>query len=93
VVQQDEDIISLDGPVTFETTPQLLGRIKSLIDAGASTLTFRGITEVDSSALGLILACRREAMRHGHEIRFADLPANLTALAALYGISDLIVSQ
>lgn len=89
-MQVEEGMVSLDGPVTFETTPALLAQLRPLIASGLETITFRDIKEVDSSALGLILSCCREAAKTGRVIKFAGLPANLTALAALYGVSDLI---
>lgn len=90
MLQKQNDVASLEGPVTFETTPALLDELKPLIAADLKAVTFRQIGEVDSSALGLILSCRREAAKHGRTLKFIDLPANLTALAALYGVSDLI---
>jgi phospholipid transport system transporter-binding protein len=90
VIQHLEGVVSLEGPVTLETTPALLTSLKPLIASELKEVTFRGVEEVDSAALGLILACRREAERHGRVIKFIDLPANLLALATLYGVSDLI---
>jgi phospholipid transport system transporter-binding protein len=86
-----DGVASLEGPVTLETAAGLLAQLKPLIAADLKTVSFRQISAVDSAALGLILSCRREAARHGRDnLKFTDLPANLTALAALYGVSDLI---
>ncbi len=54
------------------------------------TVDLAGITEVDSTAVSLLLEWRREAERHGRCIRFVNLPGNLTSLAKLYGVIDLI---
>jgi ABC-type transporter Mla MlaB component len=68
-----------------------LAQLKPLIATNLKTLSFGEISEVDSAALGLILSCRREAASHGRDdLKFTDLPANLTALAQLYGVSELI---
>jgi phospholipid transport system transporter-binding protein len=90
VIQDKEGLACLEGPVTLDSTPELLAQLKPLIASGLSGVSFQDISEVDSSALGLILSCRREAARQGSTLKFTDLPANLTALAALYGVSDLI---
>jgi len=91
VIRNEEGVASLEGPVTLETTPALLAQLKPLIASDLKAVTFRQIGEVDSSALGLILSCHREAAKHGRVLKFMDLPANLTALAELYGVSDLLL--
>ena len=53
--------------------------------ADASTLqTF------DSSALAVLLACRREAIAVGKTFSVYGLPARLRQLAGLYGVAELI---
>ena len=91
MVVAGEGVASLQGPVTLETAAGLLAQLKPLIAANLKTVSFRQISEVDSAALGLILSCRREALNSGRDdLKFIDLPANLTALAQLYGVSELI---
>ena len=57
------------------------------------TVDLAGVTEVDSSALSLLLEWRREAVRNGREIRYRNLPANLKSLAELYGVTELISDE
>jgi phospholipid transport system transporter-binding protein len=45
---------------------------------------------VDSSAVALLLEWRRRALAKGKQLAFVNLPANLLALAELYGVTDLI---
>ena len=53
--------------------------------ADASTLqTF------DSSALTVLLACRREAIAAGKTFSVHGLPSRLRQLAGLYGVAELI---
>jgi phospholipid transport system transporter-binding protein len=54
------------------------------------TIDFAGITAVDSSAVALLLEWRREALRLKKVLEFVNLPANLLALATLYGVAELI---
>jgi phospholipid transport system transporter-binding protein len=54
------------------------------------TIDFAGITGVDSSAVALLLEWRREALRLKKVLEFVNLPANLLALATLYGVAELI---
>ena len=49
-----------------------------------------GITGVDSAAVALLLEWRRLAQQRGKHLSFTNLPANLLALAELYGVADII---
>ena len=44
----------------------------------------------DSSALAVLLACRREAIAVGKTFSVQGLPARLRQLAGLYGVAELI---
>jgi phospholipid transport system transporter-binding protein len=44
----------------------------------------------DSSALAVLLECRREALALGKTFAVAHLPAKLRELAGLYGVADLL---
>ena len=48
------------------------------------------LTEFDSSALAVLLACRREALALGHVFQVQHMPAKLQQLAGLYGVSALL---
>lgn len=52
-------------------------------DAGA-------LAVFDSSALAVLLECRREALALGKTFSIARLPARLRELASLYGVSELL---
>jgi len=52
-------------------------------DAGA-------LAHFDSSALAVLLECRREAMSRGKTFAVARLPERLRELAALYGVAELL---
>jgi phospholipid transport system transporter-binding protein len=44
----------------------------------------------DSSALAVLLECRREALALGKTFAVSQLPARLRDLASLYGVADLL---
>ena len=46
------------------------------------------LQQFDSSALAVILACRREAMAAGRRLQVQGLSERLTELARLYGVLD-----
>jgi len=48
------------------------------------------LKEFDSSALAVLLECRREALAAGKNFAVAGLPPRLRQLAGLYGVAELI---
>lgn len=88
------EVLALDGALSFETLPEVLraseeyARRPDLPER--LTIDFAAIEGVDSSAVALLLEWRRQAARMGKKLEFVNLPQNLVALAALYGVEDLI---
>ncbi|HSV52690.1 MAG TPA: STAS domain-containing protein [Burkholderiaceae bacterium] len=48
------------------------------------------LTRFDSSALALLLECRRESLAMGKSFSVHGLPQRLRSLAALYGVAELL---
>ena len=48
------------------------------------------LQEFDSSALAVLLECRREALAAGKVFSVRGLPARLRQLASLYGVAELV---
>jgi phospholipid transport system transporter-binding protein len=90
------EVLKLDGALSFETLPAVLsqsGEYAARADLPERlTIDFAGITAVDSSAVALLLEWRRQAVRRQKTLEFVNLPANLLALASLYGVAELIQS-
>ena len=88
------EVLALAGELSFDTIPQVLE--ESAAYAARTdlpdrlTIDFAGITGVDSSAVALLLDWRRMAVKRGKTLVFVNLPANLLALADLYGVAELI---
>ena len=88
------EVLALTGELSFETIPQVLEE-SALYVARTDlpdrlTIDFAGITGVDSAAVALLLDWRRTAVKRGKTLVFVNLPANLLALAELYGVAELI---
>ena len=73
--------------VTDELT-SLLGACVS--EGGAAVLDASALARFDSSALAVILACRRAVLARGAQLRITGLPERAQALAKVYGLSDLL---
>lgn len=65
--------------------PQAVRAEPAEVVADASALQ-----DFDSSALAVLLACRREALAAGKTFSVQGLPARLRQLAGLYGVAELI---
>ena len=89
-----DEVLALNGALSFETLPAVLA--ESAVYAARPdlperlTIDFAAITAVDSSAVALLLEWRRQALQRGKTLEFVNLPANLLALAQLYGVEGLI---
>jgi phospholipid transport system transporter-binding protein len=88
------EVLALNGALSFETLPAVLAESAQYTARSdlpeRLTIDFAGITAVDSSAVALLLEWRREALRLKKVLEFINLPANLLALATLYGVAELI---
>ncbi|HEY7742903.1 MAG TPA: STAS domain-containing protein [Burkholderiales bacterium] len=84
------DLCTVQGPVTAENVVSLLAQGAQQFTAPRVTVDLSGVTEVDSSALSLLLEWRREAARNGREVRYRNLPASMKSLAELYGVTELL---
>lgn len=86
--------LALTGDLSFETIPGVLAQsaeYASRADVPARlTIDFSGVGAVDSAAVALLLEWRRTAAARGKTLEFVNLPANLLALASLYGVAELI---
>jgi len=83
----------VQGPININNVVSVLAEGKGLFTAPELAVDLAGVTEVDSSAVSLLLEWRREAARNGRSIRFRNLPDNLKSLAALYGVTELISDE
>ena len=91
------EVLALTGALSFETLPGVLAESEAYAARPdlpeRLTIDFSAITGVDSSAVALLLEWRRQAMARGKRLVFVNLPANLMALAKLYGVHDLILDD
>ncbi len=62
---------------------QALQGPRLVVDAGP-------LAVFDSSALAVLLECRREALNRGKDFAVKGLPAGLASMADLYGVDGLL---
>ena len=85
-------MLILPAAVTHAQALETARALKAQVAAEAAgvVLDASALTQFDSSALAVMLACRREALAKGKSFAVHGLPARLGQLAGLYGVTELI---
>lgn len=68
----------------------LTGAMAQMSLGGVVTLNASALVQFDSSALAVVLACRRAVLGCGGEFHLVNLPQPLIALAQVYGVTELL---
>ena len=87
----DSGRCTVAGPITMGNVTRVLEESAPLFAAPHVVVDLSGVTDVDSSAVSLLLEWRRQARGRNGRIEYVNLPANLRSLADLYGVSDLLL--
>ena len=82
--------LMLSGPLVMDSVSAVLDEAKSVVARADVTVDFSRATDIDSSALALMLQWRREAEAAGRTVTFEGVPDNLRVLAELYGVPFLL---
>jgi phospholipid transport system transporter-binding protein len=90
VIRRDGDSVFVEGALTLATVAELAGSVQGHLAQGARVVDFRGVTDVDSSAVALALEWLRQAAQGKSALRFVNLPVAMQNLAKLYGVSELL---
>lgn len=86
----ENDVAHFDGDLTIAQARQAEDGIEAILRSGVGVVNLAELRSVDSSAIGLLLACRRRARASGRSIDFLNVPESLISLARLYGVGDLV---
>jgi phospholipid transport system transporter-binding protein len=86
---ESNPMLSLDA-LTFQNAEAALEQGCAALAAGETVFDLGGVQAVDSSGLALMLAWQRRAQTQGRKLTFINVPANVDALARLYGVDGLI---
>jgi len=86
-------VLVLPAELTHEQAPACSRMLAQALrsDAGAQTVAdASALRSFDSSALAVLLECRREALSFGKSFAVAHLHPKLRELAGLYGVAELL---
>jgi phospholipid transport system transporter-binding protein len=80
----------LAGALTVDTAASVLESSRNAALPKSGIIDLSDVDAVDSAAVAVLLAWRRRAAVEGVELSFTGAPANLGALAELYGVEELV---
>ena len=85
-------MLNLPAKITHNDAGTLARNLTSQVSAqpDAVVVGAQQLVEFDSSALAVLLACRRAALAAGKQFSVNSLPSKLTQLATLYGVVQLM---
>ena len=85
-------MLTLPSVLTHAEAAEFARGLGPLVQTQAQTVVAdaSALQTFDSSALAVLLACRRESLAAGKDFSVKDLPARLRQLAGLYGVAELI---
>jgi phospholipid transport system transporter-binding protein len=90
MIVRDGACFRVEGPVTMANVEALIEEGRAAFADGAVQVDLAGVTEVDSTAVSLLLQWLRDAAVHGRRLTFRNLNHNIHSLAVLYGVAELI---
>src|SRR5262249_58106751 len=73
VMRLEGDSLLIDGALTLATVPALAGAVRDHLRQGVRVIDFRGVTEVDSSAVALALEWLRQPPPRASALRLPHL--------------------
>lgn len=90
MIEQRGDAYYVTGPMTIATSATVLVEGRKLFGQQGGMIDFSGVTELDSSAVSVLMQWQREAHKQGSRLGCRNIPDNLKNLAALYGVADML---
>ena len=84
---------TVSGSITMRNVTAALAESEKAFSGSQIVVDLAGLTELDSSAVSLLLEWRRAARAANRRIDFVNIPANLESLAELYGVTELLAAR
>ena len=78
------------GDVLKDDANAILVQSRALDMMDGLCIDFSAVTNIDTTALSLIMEWQRRANALGGHISFSSLPESLVSLAELYGVTEFI---
>ncbi len=90
MVRVEGERLSVTGSISMDNARALLDQALAQLRPPQTIIDLAEVTEIDSSAVALLLEWRREAQRRNIDLRVINAPASLRSLGELYGVTELL---
>lgn len=90
MILRDGDKLSVQGPITIANVVDVIKQGVNLFDQTDLVIDLAQVTEVDSSAVSMLLEWQRKTQKENQQLCFSNMPENLKNLTQLYGVAELI---
>lgn len=81
------------GTLTFANAAAVCAGAGELPLPTRGVIDCSGLAAVDSAAVAVLLSIKRRASQEGVPLAFDHVPASLDALATVYGVEEILISQ
>ncbi len=97
MIRREGNTIHVQGIVNahnvVDLTQQGIVQLEKELEGSRVRIDLQQITEVDSTAVSMLLEWSRAANQNRCHLEFFHSPANLKSLIQLYGVADMIETQ
>ena len=90
MILRDGNRIIVQGPITIANVVEIIEQGANLFDRTDLIIDLEQVTEVDSSAVSMLLEWQRKALNNNQKLCFSNLSDSLKNLTQLYGVSELV---
>ena len=91
VVTIAENKFALQGPLTFDTVPDVLGDSRSWLKKGAEvTIDLQQVSKADSAGLALLIEWLRLARLSNCKVHFINFPPQFRSLIYVTGLQQAL---
>lgn len=87
---REGDRVIVDGAVTVDNVVALTQKGIALFEGRSLTIDLEKVTEVDSTAISMLLEWLRSVRHNSDSLQIINAPKNLNSLIQLYGVADMI---
>lgn len=89
-IRVEADRLVVYGAIVYDHVVEVTHTGIVAVKHDKNVIDLAAITQVDSSAVSMLLEWTRTAASRQQKITFINLPENLASLVELYGVNDLI---
>ncbi len=90
LITQTDSSWEVQGDILMDSANHLLEQSRQLALTGNNIVDFKQVSDLDTSAVSLMLEWERRAIKEGKQLTFVNLPENLKSLIDLYGVEAFV---